>query len=95
MSTTIGLLSLEWYLAGARALKDKRSVLRRLKDRLKRQNIAIAEVAHHELRQRAELAVVTVGVDQDIAERTFDTVVTEVDRIEPGLLLRSDREWLT
>ena len=59
------------------------------------ENIAIAEVAHHELRQRAELAVVTVGVDQAIAERTFDTVVAEVDRIEPGLLLRSDREWLT
>ena len=95
MSTTIGLLSLELYLARARSLKDKRAVLRRLKDRLKRQNIAIAEVAHHELRQRAELAVVTVGVDQDIAERTFDTVVAEVDRIEPGLLLRSDREWLT
>ena len=95
MSTTIGLLSLELYLAGARSLKDKRAVLRRLKDRLKRQNIAIAEVAHHELRQRAELAVVTVGVDQDIAERTFNTVVAEVDRLEPGLLLRSDREWLT
>ena len=90
----VGLLSIELHLAGARSLKDKRAVLRRLKDRIGRLNVSVAEVAHHDLRQRADLGVVTIGVDQEIAERTLEAVVTEVERVEPGLLLRSDVEWL-
>ena len=91
----IGLLSVELHLAGARSLKDKRAVLRRLKDRMNRFNVAVAEVAHHELRQRAGLGVVTIGVDQEIAERTLQSIVSEIERVEPGLILRSDVEWLT
>ncbi len=90
----VGLLSIELHIAGARSLKDKRAVLRRLKDRVGRFNVAIAEVAHHELRQRAGLGVVTIGVDQEIAEHTLERVVTEIERLEPGVLLRTEVEWL-
>ena len=90
----VGLLSIELHLAAARSLKDKRAVLRRLKDRIGRLNVAIAEVAHHELRQRAGLGAVTIGVDQEIAERTLERVVTEIERLEPGVLLRTEVEWL-
>ena len=83
----VGLLSIELHLAGARSLKDKRAVLRRLKDRVGRLNVAVAEVAHHDLRQRAGLGVVTVGVDHE-------SVVSEIERVEPGLLVRSEIEWL-
>ena len=90
----VGLLSIELHIAGARSLKDKRAVLRRLKDRIARLNVAVAEVAHHDLRQRAGLGVVTIGVDQDIAERTLGRVVSEIERIQPGVLVRSEVEWL-
>ncbi len=90
----VGLLSIELHLAGARSLKDKRAVLRRLKDRVARLNVAVAEVAHHDLRQRAGLGVVTIGVDQEIAERTLGSVVSEIERVEPGVLVRSEVEWL-
>ncbi|MEE2962810.1 MAG: DUF503 domain-containing protein [Acidobacteriota bacterium] len=90
----VGLLSIELHLAGARSLKDKRAVLRRLKDRVARLNVAVAEVAHHDLRQRAGLGVVTIGVDQGISERTLGRVVSEIERIQPGVLVRSEVEWL-
>ena len=90
----VGLLSIELHIAGARSLKEKRAVLRRLKDRITRLNVAVAEVAHHDLRQRAGLGVVTIGVDQDIAERTLGRVVSEIERIQPGVLVRSEVEWL-
>lgn len=90
----VGLLSIELHLPGARSLKDKRAVLRRLKDRVARLNVAVSEVAHHDLRQRAGLGVVTIGVDQPIAERTLGSVVSEIERIEPGALVRSEVEWL-
>ena len=91
---TVGLLTLELHVAGARSLKDKRAVLRRVKDRLGRLNLAIAEIAHHELWQRAGLGIVTVGVDQEIVERTLDNALREVERVEPGVIIRSDIEWL-
>ena len=90
----VGLLSIELHLSGASSLKDKRAVLRRLKDRVGRFNVAIAEIAHHNLRQRAGLGVVTIGVDKGIAERTLESVMSEIERVEPGLLLRSEVEWL-
>ena len=92
---TVGLLEIELHLAGARSLKDKRATLRRLKDRVRRLNVGLAEVDHHDLHRRAGLGVVAIGVDQEAAERTLDGVLDEIDRIEPGLILRSEVEWLT
>ena len=91
----VGLLSIELHLAGARSLKDKRATLRRLKDRVRRLNVALAEVDHHDLRQRAGLGAVSIGVDREIAERTLDGVLAEIDRVEPGLIVRREVEWLT
>ena len=61
---TVALLSLECYLPMSQSLKDKRMVLRRLKDRLKASNVAVAEVAYQDLWQRAGLAV---GSFRDLA----------------------------
>lgn len=90
----VGLLSIELHLSGARSLKDKRAVLRRLKDRLARLNVSVAEVAHQDLRQRAGLGVVTIATGQEVAQRTLISVVSEIERVEPGLLARSEVEWL-
>jgi len=45
----VGLLTLELHIPDAQSLKDKRQVLRSLKDRLRRQfNVAVAELDHHD-----------------------------------------------
>jgi uncharacterized protein YlxP (DUF503 family) len=91
---TIGLLSLELYLPLSRSLKDKRMVLRRLKDRLRPGNVSVAEVAHQDLWQRAGLAVVTVGTDGGIVDQTLNNALQEIDRLEPGLVTTSRIEYL-
>jgi uncharacterized protein YlxP (DUF503 family) len=91
---TVALLSLELFLPSARSLKDKRMVLRRLKDRLGAHNVAVAEVAHQELWQRAGLAIVTVASSDNMAEQIMTTVRDEIDRIEPGLITQSQVEYL-
>ena len=46
MTMPIGLLTLEIYIPEAHSLKDKRQVLRSLKDRLRRKfNVAVAEAS--------------------------------------------------
>lgn len=91
----VGLLSVELFIPGALSLKDKRMVLRRIKDRVRKFNVSIAEVEHHDLWQRAGLAVVTVSTDEAHAGRELAAVADEIERVEPGLITRTDTEYLT
>jgi uncharacterized protein YlxP (DUF503 family) len=91
---TVALLSIELFLPMSQSLKDKRMVLRRLKDRLRGENVAVAEVAHQDLWQRAGLAVVTVASSDDVAERTLASVLDEIERLEPGMVTRQQVEYL-
>jgi len=91
---TVALLSLELYLPMSRSLKDKRMVLRRVKDRLGPFNVAVAEVAHQELWQRAGLAVVTVATSDEMADKALSAVRDEIERVEPGLVTQSQVEYL-
>jgi len=60
----------ELHLADCRSLKDKRRVLKSLKDRLRaRFNVSTAETDHQDLWQRAELACCVVATDRRHAER--------------------------
>ena len=91
---TIGLLSVELFLPGARSLKDKRMVLRRIKDRLGKFNVALAEVEHQDLWQRAGLGIVAIGTSQAHVEQQLSAVADEIDRVEPGAMTRTEVEFL-
>jgi uncharacterized protein YlxP (DUF503 family) len=61
-SNLIAFLTLELRIEGAHSLKDKRQVLRSLKDRLRGQfNVAVAELDHTDLWQRATLGIVSIS----------------------------------
>jgi uncharacterized protein YlxP (DUF503 family) len=90
----VALLSLELYLPMSQSLKDKRMVLRRLKDRIDAFNVAMAEVAYQDLWQRAGLGIVTVASSDDMAEKTLSAVMQEIDRLEPGLVTQHQVEYL-
>ena len=90
----VALLSIELFLPGSGSLKDKRMVLRRLKDRIAKFNVAIAEVQHQDLWQRAGLGIVTVSASEDHAERELAAVADEIDRLEPGVVTRRNVEFL-
>jgi uncharacterized protein len=91
---TVALLSLELYLPMSQSLKDKRMVLRRLKDRLGAFNVAVAEVAHQDLWQRAGLGIVTVASSDEMIEKTMTAVIDEIERLEPGLVTQKQMEYL-
>lgn len=73
----IGVRSFELHLAAAHSLKDKRSVLKSLKDRLHNEfNVSVAETGKQDAWQTAELTVCLVSSDRRHAE----SVLTAVDR---------------
>jgi hypothetical protein len=68
----------ELHLAGCRSLKDKRRILKSLKDRLHNQfNVSVAETDLHDLWQRAELSCCVVATDR----RHCDSVLGSADRL--------------
>jgi uncharacterized protein YlxP (DUF503 family) len=91
----IGLVVLELHIPGAQSLKDKRQALRSLETRLReRCNVALAEVEHQDLWQRARLAVVSVNTDQAHLDTTLSAVVSEAERARNVELLDAHREIL-
>ena len=90
----VGLLSVELHLSGARSLKDKRMVLRSIKDRLRKLNVAFAELEHHDLHQRARLGVVSIATTRDGVDRSLEAVLNEIERRDPGTVSATELEWL-
>ncbi|MGH7700987.1 MAG: DUF503 domain-containing protein [Gemmatimonadales bacterium] len=77
----VGVMTWELHLEGCRSLKDKRHILRSLKDRLRRQlNVSVAETDHNDLWQRAELTVCVVAN----ARGPVDDALCGADRLVAG-----------
>ena len=69
LAMPIAYLMLELRIEGAHSLKDKRQVVRSLKDRLRNSfNISIAEIDVTDLWQRATLGVVSISPSRDYLE---------------------------
>jgi uncharacterized protein len=78
----IALLTLELRVEGAHSLKDKRQVLRSLKDKLRNKfNVAVAELDATNLWQRASIGVVSISGSQDYLEGLMQNVEREAGRI--------------
>ena len=71
----IGLVEARLRIMGARSLKDKRRVVRSLKDRvLHRMNVSVAEVGDQDLWQTAALAFVTVAAEQTLVQERLAAI---------------------
>ena len=78
----VGLLTLEIQLPYAHSLKEKRAVLRKVRDRLRaRFNVAVAELDHQDVWQRATLGVVSVSNSQSLLETVFQQILQESENI--------------
>ncbi len=77
----IGIIAWELEVFGCHSLKEKRSVVKSLKDRLHdRFNISVAETGHHDLWQRAELTGCVVANEKKHAE----SVLASADALVQG-----------
>jgi uncharacterized protein YlxP (DUF503 family) len=70
----------ELHIEDAQSLKEKRMVVRSLRDRLRRRfRISVNEVAFHDLHQRARLAVALIAQKNRDADSLLDAVERFVD----------------
>ena len=71
----VGIVRIELHLPGASSLKDKRSVVRALKEKIRhRIQAAVAEVDHQDLWQRAALGVAVVSGERRQVDEQLQSV---------------------
>jgi uncharacterized protein YlxP (DUF503 family) len=91
----IGILTLELRLENSHSLKDKRHVVKGLKDRLRHKfNVAVAEIDYQDLWQRSTMAVVTVSSDHGHAERVLQSVEHEAAALLGPALSQAQVQWI-
>ncbi len=77
----VGVCVVELHIPGCASLKQKRQVLRSLKDRLRRHlNVSVGEVDHQDLWQRTTLAIATVANDAAVVH----SVLSHAERLVRG-----------
>jgi uncharacterized protein YlxP (DUF503 family) len=91
----VAVLRVELHIPYSHSLKDKRMVLRRIKDRIQKFNVSIAELEHQDAWQRAELGIVAIATTSLHVEQELTAAAAEIDRIEPGLVSRTEIDFLT
>jgi len=73
---TIASLTLSFLVPGSGSLKDKRQVVRSIKDRIRsRFNVSVAEVDHQDLWQRGTLGIAVVSTDGHGARVVLEQII--------------------
>ena len=91
----IGVLTLELRIEQAHSLKEKRHVVKSLKDRLRHKfNVSVAEIDDQDLHNSAVIAAAVVSSSRDFAEKILRAVEEEVAGQLGPMLIRADVDWM-
>jgi uncharacterized protein len=78
----VALLTIELRIEGSHSLKDKRQVVRSLKDRLRNSfNVSVAELDQTDLWQRATIGVVSISGSRDYLDGLMKNVEREAMKV--------------
>ena len=79
----VGILELELRLFDAMSLKDKRRIIKSLKDRISNKyNVSVAEVGDQDVWQSLHLGIVAVSSDAPYLDGLLEQVVSFVDQMQ-------------
>ncbi|HMO05003.1 MAG TPA: DUF503 domain-containing protein [Kiritimatiellia bacterium] len=83
----IGCVQFKLSIPDANSLKDKRMVLRSLKDRmLNKMNVSVAETDHQDVWKSCGLTIVTVAAEKHIVESRISEV-SDFIRSNPAIVV--------
>ena len=91
----VGVLTLELRIDHAHSLKEKRHVVKSLKERLRHKfNVSVAEIEDQDLHNSAVIAAATVSPSHAFAEKVLAAVEAEAAEQLGPMLIRANTEWM-
>lgn len=90
----VGVLELVISIPQANSLKDKRRVLKSVKDKLRNHfNVSVAEVGDQDIWRSAVLGVAVVSADTSYANGILSRIQDMVGRLNEAVLTDCRLEW--
>ena len=91
----IGSIVLDLYIPHAGSLKEKRMVVRSLKEKLKSKfNVSVSEVGNQDLWQSANIAVVFVSPEKRQTEKIMQSIINFVETNFPDIYINIYKELI-
>jgi uncharacterized protein YlxP (DUF503 family) len=91
----VSRIRVEFLLPGCASLKEKRFVLKSLKQRLRNNfNVAVCEIGYQDKWQRSELGLVTVANSRRGADKATQDIIAFLERETRISLIDTEREFV-
>ena len=91
----VGALKVHMEIIGSSSLKDKRAVLKGLKERIRRHfNVSVSEVDNHDKWQRATLGISSISHDKQFIEMMLNKIIDYIEEEKSVLILDIKMEIL-
>jgi uncharacterized protein YlxP (DUF503 family) len=92
---SVGVLTMELRIEQAHSLKEKRHVVKSLRDRLRHKfNVSVAEIDDQDLHNSSVIAAAAVSSSRDFVEKVLRAVEDEAAAQLGPMLIRAEIEWL-
>lgn len=88
----IGACKVRLRILGARSLKEKRKVVKSMKDRLLRMNLSVSEVDDNDRWQAATLGIALVSNEATFVNSVMDKIVLEIEENDEVEILAVNSE---
>ena len=89
-----GMLEIRLFVREARSLKDKRRIIKSIRDRIRNKfNVSIAEVDALDSHQQAVLGVAAVGNDQQFVNSVLSSVINHISASHNAQLVDYEMEF--
>jgi len=91
----IGVRTFDLHIPGCRSLKEKRFVVKSIRDKLRsRFNISVAEVDHQDLWQRSTIAIAAVNQNKNYLDGLLDKAMKLVELERRVTLISIETDFL-
>lgn len=91
----VGIARITLLIHSSFSLKDKRSVLRQIKDKTAHKfNVSIAEVGDNDLLNRASVGIAVVGNDRRYVNSSLDTILQFIEGMYLAEIIDRELELL-
>lgn len=90
----VAVLKVALFIPQANSLKDKRRVIKSVKDRLRNGfNVSIAEIGDQDIRRSAKLGVAVISEDSSYANGVLSRIQDIMGSLKDAVLTHCELEW--
>ena len=90
----VGVLVIEILITSSSSLKEKRMVIKSIKDRLKKFNVSAAELDYLDKWQRSKIGIATISNQYSHVEKSLQNIFQQLDENDSFEIISYEFEYM-